>query len=297
LAVVRVPASASAALSQEKKQSIAREFNYSETVFIHLPSASSTTSKDATITVDIFTTDQELPFAGHPTVGSSWYILKHPEQFNLPVDVNLTLKIKAGLVPVLRDGPSRVRVNTPVDFMIHKPYDHPTLRGLQPALQSSDYFHPGAPIPVVSIVKGMSFFPVRLTSLEALGKFQPFPTRVSIPDGWLGKWKGFIGVHAFVLLSRDGGDVRVRTRMFDGPLEDPATGSAACALSAYLATEFFREGNGTRYSFEITQGVEMERRSDIYTQVYMSEDGKVERVELSGTAVKIMEGKLVGISV
>jgi predicted PhzF superfamily epimerase YddE/YHI9 len=299
LAVVRVPASVK--LAQVTKQAIAKEFNYSETVFIHVPDGPPT-GLAATIKVDIFTVDQELPFAGHPTIGSSWYILNHPEQFYLPADVDLTLKIKAGLVPVQSDGSSstgRVRIDTPVDLMIHKPYDHPTIRALQPALRVSDYYYGDASIPVVSIVKGMTCFPLRLSSLEALGKLQLFPARLSVPDGWLGDWAGRknVPVYAYVLLSYDGGIVKLRTRLINGPAEDPATGSAAGALSGYISTELFNAGHGGRYSFEITQGVEIGRESELYTEVYMSEDGKVEKVELYGTAVKVMEGKIVRIPV
>lgn len=67
LAVVFLPDNVSKPLSQSQKQEIAKEFNYSETIFIHPVAAASPTKRP----IDIFMTDQELPFAGHPTVGAA----------------------------------------------------------------------------------------------------------------------------------------------------------------------------------------------------------------------------------
>ena len=81
----------------------------------------------------------------------------------------------------------------------------------------------------------------------------------------------------------------LRTRMIEGPFEDPATGSAACALSAFLILKL------KRYSmcFSITQGVEMGRKSDIEVYVMLNDvQDAVAEIELVGNAVKVMEGTI-----
>jgi PhzF family phenazine biosynthesis protein len=80
VAIIKVPASESASLTQKQKQSIASEFNLSEIVFLHLPTEGTTTSKE--LKIDIFTSIAEVPFAGHPTIGTSHYSLPPPHHWS-----------------------------------------------------------------------------------------------------------------------------------------------------------------------------------------------------------------------
>lgn len=274
LAIVHLPPSS--ILTQAQKQFIAREFNLSETVFLYEPSSES----DSITTVDIFTTSAELPFAGHPTVGTGWYLLTHVQKSR-----STTLRTKAGDIPVVLNPSGRVRVQVPIDFKVHASFFHPDMKAHQPQLKEEDYVNglAGAES-VVSIVKGMSFILLQLTSESALSRLQPFRERIAMPKGYLGEWNGFIGVYAFFECS----DGTVRTRMFDGALEDPATGSAASALSGWLGK---RKGHG-RWNVEIVQGVEMGRRSEIGVAVVVDSEGEVKSVELEGGAVAVMEGSL-----
>ncbi|KAF8192914.1 hypothetical protein BJ912DRAFT_961373 [Pholiota molesta] len=273
LAIVRIPKDFPGELSQAQKQTIAREFNLSETVFLH---EGDLTNEPTTI--DIFTTDAELPFAGHPTVGSGWYLLSQ----NPGLD-RVTLRTKAGDIPVEAVGAPAikgVRVRVPTDFKVHAPYKHPRVKALQPHLASADYANgvDGAEA-VASIVKGMTFLLLQLTSEDALARMQP-PERLALPG--LGAWAGFAGVYAFY----ERADGVVRTRMFDGALEDPATGSAASTLAGWLAK---KRGPGT-HTIGILQGVEMGRRSEIVVDVDIGEDGEIAVIELTGGAVEVMEG-------
>uniref|UniRef100_A0A0W0EYZ0 Diaminopimelate epimerase-like protein n=1 Tax=Moniliophthora roreri TaxID=221103 RepID=A0A0W0EYZ0_MONRR len=83
-------------------------------------------------------------------------------------------------------------------------------------------------------------------------------------------------------------DGKIRTRMFDGPVEDPATGSAASTLAVYLARKWGT--HGTR-EFDIVQGVEIGRRSEIGVRVELGDDAVVKKVELAGKAVTVMNGR------
>lgn len=167
------------------------------------------------------------------------------------------------------------------------------LSDLQPGLQASDIVADG--VAIVSPVKGMTFALIEVSSLEALGRVRlgaQAPQEVVQRDqewdvGFTGSYFYFVEAHG-----DDGGERRkpweIRSRMVEGSIEDPATGSAACALTGFLAMRGRVSAN-----FEITQGVEMGRKSDIGVSVTLSEDGKgVERMELSGCSVPVMEGTL-----
>ena len=174
---------------------------------------------DSPAAIDIFTVTEELPFAGHPTIGTGWYLLSKAPAVNA-----IILRTKAGDIPVVRDAP-RVRLQVPIDFKVHEPYAHPNLKNVQPKLTDTDYFNGIHGVEVVaSIVKGMTFVLLQVASEDALARMQRYPERFKSDK--LGEWGGFVGVYAF--FERDDGVVR--TRMFDGPLEDPATGSAASTL-------------------------------------------------------------------
>jgi pre-mRNA-processing factor 19 len=310
LAVVFVPAAIRDRLTQETKQRIAREFNLSETVFLHtLPNEPNTASH--TREIDIFTPRGELPFAGHPTVGSSYLILHHLGWGHVD-----TLQTKAGPIRVeaLAGEAGRIRAAIPHAVRIHQNslgslLNAPSTtsatvkeieRGLSP---HEDIRAAELAAPVVSIVRGMTFVLVRLDSLEQLGRAPPV---ADIDFGGIdlldeGEWKeSFVSRYYYVLGENEGtagGDerVKVRTRLLRLGFEDPATGSAACTLSSYLAST--SGAVDKEVSFVITQGVEMGRKSDIAVDVAVQKpgsagEGGVREVHLGGTAVVVMNGTL-----
>lgn len=266
LAIVHVPAELHNTLTQAQKQSIATEFNLSETVFMHQVSGEP-------VIVDIFTSVAEIPFAGHPTIGSAWYILQYRQK-----SVQ-ALQTKAGRIPIaLSNG--MVRAAIPHNIHIHA-------RTFTSSLNDEAN-------PIVSIVKGMSFILARLPSLEALAKAKSSLYEDTYNPDILDKdWKeGLVGTLFYAPQGIDAyGHRAFRTRMHAG-LEDPATGSASSALGAYLAlNEPAEKGNGP-FRYILTQGVEMGKKSDIVVDVTRGGPGVIDSVFLSGTAVKVMEGSL-----
>jgi PhzF family phenazine biosynthesis protein len=178
---------------------------------------------------------------------------------------------------------------------IHKKiYTRDELFALQPRL--ADAQHQGKvqvkdDYAIVSIVKGMTFILIELESEEALGMVSLAGRTLEV-DGLDKEWnKTFIGSYFFVRMGRGkDGATRLRTRMIEGPLEDPATGSAASDLAAYLSV---MEGGADKIlRYEIVQGVEMGRRSEIFIEVEMKEDRSVSKLYLEGGAVAVMEGRL-----
>ncbi|GAB1321022.1 Diaminopimelate epimerase-like protein [Madurella fahalii] len=309
LAVVFVPAALRERLDQGTKQRIAREFNLSETVFLHTLDSEPTTAV-TTREIDIFTPEEELPFAGHPTIGSAYLVLHHLGWSH--IDALLT---KSGPIPIQALPGNRRGVRAAIPHAVH--IHQQTLGGI---LESGAAAGPVAAsiknglsedpeiraaelvAPVVSIVRGMTFVLVRLPSLEHLARAAPvkrldFAGIPALLDQ--GEWhKSFVSRYYYVPLAEsvasDGSQsVTMQTRMVELSFEDPATGSAACTLASYLTIK----GKADRGAhFDIAQGVEMGRRSEITVDAVADvEDGqevKIKELYLGGTAVVVMGGSI-----
>ncbi|KAI0433623.1 hypothetical protein F5Y09DRAFT_52967 [Xylaria sp. FL1042] len=306
LAVVRVSASLRDRLTQPLKLKIAQEFNLSETVFLHDETSKSGPKARE---VDIFTIEQELPFAGHPTIGTATLVREHLADGG-GEDVQ-TLLTKAGPID-LAPSPRGIQARIPHDVHLHKR----TLNDLLVSSSSADTvdttisaavkagLHPHPTIaeaelsaPVFSIVNGMAFALVRLPSLDLLREVKPLRLDFGVlgpallDEGWR---ESFVARYYYVdvddVESGEEGEEGVkglRTRMVEMGFEDPATGSAATALGAYLTLT--RERKGTK--FLVTQGVEMGRKSVISVETTL-EGGEIGEVYLGGTAVVVMQGTL-----
>ncbi|OOF98793.1 hypothetical protein ASPCADRAFT_204511 [Aspergillus carbonarius ITEM 5010] len=305
LGVVFLPDSPSSSpITQEQKQLIAREFNLSETIFIHPTSKSSPSSR----TIDIFTTAEEIPFAGHPTIGAASWFLEHSANEADKENVQ-TLITKAGpfaISRVLSSQSGAVAAKIAHNVHVHSSrFALSELLRLHPSLVPFLNQSRQDSFPVFSIVKGMSQVLVELPSLEALAATEGPVSGEVIPcksvseggyldPGWEGP--GLIVVYFYVpgVLDESTGKKVIRSRMFLRNFEDPATGSAASGLASYLA--LMGTDAGATVEFDIVQGVEMGRRSDISVAVTVGAGGqekKIETVELRGSAVKVTSGGLV----
>ena len=280
LAIVRIPKGEDVAT--ETMQEIAKEFNLSETVVLH--EQETTADGIPEWRIRIFMTSAELPFAGHPTIGTACYAMGTLAKGSSKG----RLLCAAGTIEIdFQGGAAKASIPHNVHIHTQRPVVAESICAYQPALRPTVL----KAIDLASPVKGMNFVYVELESLEALAS-------VSISSGKLAlklddDWDvGFVGsyFYAFTGGSSNGeGIVKVRSRMIEGPLEDSATGSAACGLGALLALKQGRKST----TFEITQGVEMGRKSDIGVTVQLDDNLKqVKKVELSGSAVKVMEGTL-----
>jgi predicted PhzF superfamily epimerase YddE/YHI9 len=293
LAIILLPLSTN--LSKTQKQRIAHEFNLSESIFLH----QSSSAKPQEWEVEIFTTEEELPFAGHPVIGASFYVLGRCSDQNADGLRKGVLITRAGPIAISQTQSGRVQADIPHDIHLHNRTLSHLPRSSLGLSSHSTISNAELRAPLVSIVKGMTFLLVKLPSLELLGELKLGGGKINFggvldsEDGW---GESFVAKYYYVVLERTLDDegkevVRVRTRMIEQQLEDPATGSAACALSSYLALKASRSSK-----FEITQGVEMGRRSDIGVEVEVggNDEGSpsVKTVKLIGNAVVVMEGGL-----
>ncbi|KAK5995089.1 putative isomerase [Cladobotryum mycophilum] len=282
LAVVTIPAGTVPPPTQDQKQTIAREFNLSETVFIH---DVADPEADTTRRIDIFLTDAEIPFAGHPTIGAAVSLL--------PQGVTQIIT-KAGPIGITRTGPNSAQADIPHNVHLHRATlaDFPLTPNALQAVDQISQLERSAPI--FSIVKGMNFSLVELPSTDLLAQLRPTGAVFSAVDlldqGWN---QGMIGRYYYVRTGTsedaDGKPIiQIRSRMILANFEDPATGSAACCLSSYLSVEGDKQTTPTR-RYEITQGVEMGKESNIVVEVSVKDSG-IDTVTLAGPAVQVMRG-------
>ena len=261
------------ALSTTQMQRIARQFNLSETAFPLRPSGDER-QQGADYRLRIFTPEVELPFAGHPSVGSAWWL----HQIGRVGLGTAHQQCGAGLLPVdvtetsatLTGGPPTV--SSPVD-------PAPALAAV--GLELSDAVE--AEVHVAST--GLAYA-VLYVADSALARCEPdlavLRREFSYPQPATGVY----------VVAWDAASRHARARMFAGDIgspEDPATGSAALALGADLcARGAFDDGTAT---FTIAQGVEMGRPSDLTVTCDIS-GGKVTRLQVSGGAVLVSEGRI-----
>jgi trans-2,3-dihydro-3-hydroxyanthranilate isomerase len=271
-------------LSTEQMQSIAAEFNYAETTFVLPPQ-----SADHTAQIRIFTPRSELPFAGHPNVGTAYVLAGiDPSQ---PGSRRLTFEERAGLVPVdVLTNESQVigAELTAPEALSHKSRVSADRVARCVGLAAADFRTDVRPPEIISV--GLPFLVAELKSRDALRRARPelAAHRELLP------LDGADGIYVY---TRDvaGSDPScdVAARMFaplDGIVEDPATGSATAAVAALLA-EDSRSTNG-EIQLRFVQGVEMGRPSLLLTRAH-KRDGKVERVHVGGRCVRMMEGSFV----
>jgi trans-2,3-dihydro-3-hydroxyanthranilate isomerase len=261
-------------------QAIATEFNLSETVFMLPPSEGS----EAIATVRIFTPVAELPFAGHPNVGAAWFVGSNGGIFGRDAGDSFIFDEKAGPVDCFverSDGGLQTSITAPQPLSVGDEVDVETVAAcatLGPGSVATGVHRPA----YVSV--GLPFVTAELASLDELARAKPDSAAFAAGVERHRPANGFFSLHLYV---RDPADPsQVRTRMF-APLsnipEDPATGSAAAALAALLAGF---DGPDQDQRYDIVQGVEMGRRSDIVATVSAG------RVRVGGPCVPMQRGVL-----
>lgn len=255
-------------LAEDQLQQVAREFNFSETTFVYPPEAGG----DAK--VRIFTPAMEIPFAGHPTVGTALAL------HNLgKVGTEIMLELGVGPIPVSISGQNaRFVTKVPLETWPGPPVDVIAASIGQPESAIRTDRH----APTIGSV-GLPFALAELVDDAALSAALPNTDAFRAFDP---HWPG--QTHYDLLVYTRSGN-RINARMFaplDGIPEDPATGSAAAALSAFLG-----QLEGQSSAFEINQGITMGRPSRIEAEVIV-EDGHPTSVAIAGSAVKVMEGRL-----
>jgi len=267
-------------LSTQQMQEIAREFNFSETTFVFPAKAGHTRH------VRIFTPAREIPFAGHPNVGTAFVLASAGEFGDIKTSLDVTFEEESGLVSIaIHEVAGKVtscELTAPQSLSFGKTLPVKLVAAaisIDPkeiVTQTHD--------PQVASV-GLPFIIVELQDRSVLERarinmsgFEALAAEDVMPDVYL------------YTRSADGFDIRAR--MFaplSGVPEDPATGSANCALAGLLA-HYSQDPNGS-FTWRIAQGVEMGRPSTLIARAE-KKDGVVQATRIGGASVLVSEGVL-----
>jgi len=275
-------------LSAIQMQAIAAEFNYSESTFVLPPEDPTHTAR-----VRIFTRQNEIPFAGHPNVGTAFTLARLAERRGQTLGPTLLFEEGAGLVPVdlMRDADARV-----IGATLTAPQPLTLDQQIPPAVVARCVGLDVSAVltarhePVVGSV-GLPFL-IAEVSPEAIGRARPEVAAFADAARRFPFNAGRFSIHIYARTPdrREGADLRAR--MFSplgGTMEDPATGSANGALIALLASlEATADGV---LALDVLQGVEMGRPSLLTTSAE-KKAGAVTRVRVGGRCAPVMEGTL-----
>jgi trans-2,3-dihydro-3-hydroxyanthranilate isomerase len=261
-------------LTDSEMQSIAKEMNLSETTFI-LPRDPSI-ERERGVRVRIFTVQEELPFAGHPTLGTAFALGAESGAKEVALELNV------GKVPVRfedRSGEPAFGEMSQIDPDLGIKHEREAVARAT-GLRSEDF---DATLPIQTISTGLSFTIAPIKSLALIRNLQVDLNRAA---EYLAKVNGKF----FYFVARETVDpeARLHARMLFYNGEDPATGSAAGCTAAWMVA------HGVAKSDErvlIEQGVEMQRPSRIFVRASRV-DNRIVNVRVGGNAVEIMRGEL-----
>lgn len=267
-----------AALQTDQMQAIAREFNLSETTFVERRAEEVEWAEG--VRVRIFTTEEELPFAGHPTLGTASVLkLSSPETMR---DGTVRLAENVGPIPVrFEPGASLFGEMTQRDPEFGEELDRDEVARLC-GLAAGDLIADAAP-QVVSTGNGFAIVLVR--SLEALG-------RLKVRQDEAALWLRERGARWFYVMSPDQHQDEpkcFRARMQFNGGEDPATGSAAGCAIGYLVARGLVE---SEKRILVRQGIEIHRSSELFLTARKDGDARVVCVRVAGSTRLVARGQL-----
>ena len=271
-------------LSDHQMQQITREFNFSESAFVFPAKAGNTRH------VRIFTPGGEIPFAGHPNVGTAFVLASSGEFGEVSSSLTVTFEEEAGLVPITiyreEGAVARCEVAAPESLSLGKTIAIELVASavsLNPEDILTDTHHPqvcsvGLPFVITELKDrtAMERARINMSGFDALADMDIKPS-----------------MHLYVRVSESEPDWHmfdIRARMFaplSGVPEDPATGSASCALAGLLAHH--KEEPSGSFAWRIAQGVEMGRPSTLLARAERA-DGTVQATWVGGSCVMVSEG-------
>ena len=264
-------------LSSLTMQAIAQEMNLSETIFVLPPG-----DMPADFSVKIFTPEKEIPFAGHPTIGTA-HILRETGRV-ISGDHSIKLSMKAGIITVTQGL---------IDNLLFM--DQPLPEYL-PVLDCAEKIGNVLSIPTSSIK--LSRYPIQIVStglpvilvpINSIKSLEKIVINVSELDNFLHS----LGVEMLYAFTDEtlNPSATIHARMFAPPLgilEDPATGSAAGAMGAYIFKHKIVPENNLK-NIIIEQGYKMGRPSSIHVEIY-HEYNEIKKIRVGGESVTVIEG-------
>lgn len=264
-------------LSDAEMQSLAMEMNLSETTFI-LP-RDVAVEREHGVRVRIFTVQEELPFAGHPTLGTA-FALRGDSGAS-----EITLELNVGKVPVsFEDSPTQATFAemTQIDPVFGMQHERDAVARAM-GLQVEDF---DSALPIQTVSTGLPYAVTPLKSLSVISVIQNMRIDLNRAAAYLET----TGTKFFYFVTREtvDRDARLHSRMLFYNGEDPATGSAAGCAAAWMVEHGVAK---PEERVMIEQGVEMKRPSRIFVRA-ARRDNRVVNVRVGGNAVEVMRGEV-----
>jgi trans-2,3-dihydro-3-hydroxyanthranilate isomerase len=261
-------------LTDPEMQALAKEMNLSETTFIFPRDAA--TERERGVRVRIFTVQEELPFAGHPTLGTAFALRAGTTNKTIVLDLNV------GKVPVaFEDTPGKPTFGemTQVDPVFGIQHEREALAKAI-GLNLDDF---DSSLPIETISTGMPF---TITPLKSLAVIQRLRVDLQRTGEYLEKTDGKF----LYFVTRETVDpaARLHARMLFYNGEDPATGSAAGCAAAWMVAHGVAEPD---HRVRIEQGIEMQRPSRIFVRA-SKRDNRVVNVRVGGHAIEVIRGEV-----
>jgi trans-2,3-dihydro-3-hydroxyanthranilate isomerase len=261
-------------LTDPEMQALAKEMNLSETTFIFPRDAA--TERERGVRVRIFTVQEELPFAGHPTLGTAFALRAGTTNKTIVLDLNV------GKVPVaFEDAPGKPTFGemTQVDPVFGIQHEREALAKAI-GLNLDDF---DSSLPIETISTGMPF---TITPLKSLAVIQ----RLRVDLQRTGEYLEKTGGKFLYFVTRETVDpaARLHARMLFYNGEDPATGSAAGCAAAWMVAHGVAEPD---HRVRIEQGIEMQRPSRIFVRA-SKRDNRVVNVRVGGHAIEVIRGEV-----
>jgi trans-2,3-dihydro-3-hydroxyanthranilate isomerase len=261
-------------LRDEQMQAIAREMNLSETVFI-LP-RDAATEKERGVRVRIFTVQEELPFAGHPTLGTAFALRGNGGAGEIRLDLNV------GTIPVRfenADGKPAFGEMTQAEPAFGQIHDRKKIAEVT-GIPVDDI---ESAFPIQTVSTGVPFTVLPLRGLDAM-------RRLNINQPSAMEYLSASGGKFFFCVTRETVDpaARLHARMLFYNGEDPATGSASGCAAAWMVQHRVAQPDER---VMIEQGVEMKRPSRIFVRASRHND-RVVNVRVGGNVVEVLRGEL-----
>jgi len=265
-------------LSDAQMQSIAKEMNLSETTFIF--PRDQATERERGVRVRIFTVQEELPFAGHPTLGTAFALRGESGAKEVSLDLNV------GKVPVhFEETPGQPVFGemTQADPVFGVQHDREAVARAS-GLRVEDF---DSALPIETVSTGVPFTVTPLKSLAVIHKLR-------LDLGGVAEYLAQTGGKFLYFVTRETVDplARLHARMFFYNGEDPATGSAAGCAAAWMVAHGVAE---PEQRVLIEQGIEMQRPSRIFVRASRQNnirDNRVVNVRVGGNAIEVMRGEV-----
>lgn len=261
-------------LTDSEMQSIAKEMNLSETTFICPRDPA--TEKERGVRVRIFTVQEELPFAGHPTLGTAFALRGDSGTKEVTLDLNV------GKVPVRfeqADGQPAFGEMTQVDPVFGMRHDREAVARAT-GLSAADF---DAELPIETVSTGVPF---TVTPLKSLAVLQKIKVDLNRAAEYLEKTEGKFLYFVARETVDPAGRLHARMLFYNG--EDPATGSAAGCTAAWMVAHGVAQPDERVL---IEQGIEMQRPSRIFVRA-SRRDNRVVNVRVGGNAIEVMRGEV-----